>query len=209
MDHGALVRELVRAHGAHTIVLYGSRARGDWTDESDIDVACLADVPEGYRDARTWEGMFLDGFVYPTAITEKEPTEELSKLLGGQVLLDERKLAPGWLARIGAFEAQPFTPLPETERSVRRVWARKMLARVQRGDIEAHYRYHWLLFQLLEDHYPMTGRRYPGPKRAFADLAARDPETFAAFERALVPGASFTELEALVAHLEKRHAEST
>lgn len=49
----------------------------------------------------------------------------------------------------------------------------------------------------------MLGKRYPGPKRAFADLETRDPETFAALERALAPGARFEAVEALVAHLDR------
>ena len=48
----------------------------------------------------------------------------------------------------------------------------------------------------------MVGKRYPGPKRAFADLATHDPATFAAFERALAPGAPLDAIEALVAHLD-------
>jgi len=166
-------------------------------------VACFADVAETYRDARLWNETFLDGFVYPTAIAEQDVTDEMSKLTGGLVLLDERKLAGPLLERVQAFELRPVAILPETERRMRRVWAQKMLARIRRGDVEASYRYHWLLFQLLEDHYPMLGRRYPGPKRAFADLEARDPETFAAFERALAPGARFEAVEALVAHLDR------
>jgi hypothetical protein len=207
MDEHALVAELVRAHRAHTIVLYGSRARGDWSEESDVDVVCLADVPATYRDARVWQGMYLDGFVHPTALADEPITDDHSKLIGGRVLLDERNLAHGWLARIAAHDAEPIAPLPPTERDVRRVWARKMAARAQRGDVEGNYRYHWLLFQLLEDYYAMIGRRYLGPKRAFAELALRDPETLAAFERALVPGAEHAALAALVAHLEKRYDE--
>lgn len=54
----ALVTELKRSHHAHTIILYGSRARGDATAESDIDVACFADIAETTRDARLWQGMY-------------------------------------------------------------------------------------------------------------------------------------------------------
>lgn len=203
LDRRALVDEMVRAHRAHTVVLYGSHARGDATEESDVDVACFADVPEGYRDARSWEGRFLDGFVYATAVAEQAATDEMTKLCGAEVLLDERGLARPMLDRLAAFANRPVEPLPETERRMRRVWAQKMLARIRRGDVEASYRWHWLLFQLLEDHYPMIGRRYFGPKRSFADLEAREPETFAAFRRALAPGASFADVEALVAHLDR------
>ena len=201
MDRQALIDEFKRAHHAHTILLYGSRARGDATLESDIDIAAFADVPGTYRDARLWNGFFLDGFVYPTAIAQSEVDDEMCKLSGALALLDERGLAAPFLRRVEARETEPLPPLPETERRMRRVWAQKMLARIRRGDVEANYRYHWLLFQLLEDHYPMIGKRYPGPKRALLELSAHDPATFAAFESTLVPGAHLEKAEALVEHL--------
>lgn len=203
MDRAALVEELVRTHRAHTILLYGSYARGDATAESDIDVACFAEVPETYRDARVWNEQFLDGFIHPTAMATQAAREEWLKLVGAVVLLDEQGLARSLLDRVEALDRSPLTPLPQTERQMRRVWSVKMIARIKRGDIEANYRWHWLLHQLLEDHYPMIGQRYPGPKRAFADLATRDPATLAAFERALVPGAPIDAVEALVAHLDR------
>ncbi len=197
----ALIAEYKQVHQAHTIILYGSRARGDATAESDIDVAGFADVAETYRDARLWNHVFLDGFVYPTHVVEQAPTEEMLKLWGGRIMLDERNLAQTLLRRIQELEQLPVKALSEAEKQVRRVWAQKMLSRIRRGDVEAHYRYHWLLFQLLEDHYPMIARRYPGPKRALADLAGRDPGTFAAFARALAPGAPLEAVEALVLQL--------
>ena len=136
-------------------------------------------------------------------MAEQAVTEDMLKLSGSIVLLDDRSLARPLLDRIEELAQSPVAALPESERRMRRVWSLKMIARIKRGDVEASYRYHWLLYQLLEDHYPMIGRRYPGPKRAFADLAARDAETFAAFERALVPGADFDAVEALVAHLDR------
>jgi hypothetical protein len=81
---------------------------------------------------------------------------------------------------------------------MRRVWARKMLARVRRSDAEAHYRRHWLLYQLLEDYFALRGERYRGPKLALAALQLQDPATFAAFERALAPNAPLDALDALV-----------
>lgn len=193
----SLIEELRRVHGVHTIILYGSRTRGEATPESDIDVASYADVAEITRDARLWNDMYLDAFVYPTARLDEAPDGDMLKLCGGQVLLDERGLAEHYLEQVAALEEQGPPALSEAEQRMRRVWVRKMLARLRRGDVEAHYRHHWLLYQLLEDYFALRGEWYRGPKRALADLLGNRPETFVAFERALVPGAPLEVLEAL------------
>jgi hypothetical protein len=194
----SLIDELRRAHRVHTIILYGSRSRGEATAESDIDVACYADVDASKRDARLWNNMFLDAFVYPTAQLSAAPDGEMLRLCGAQVLLDERSLAEPYLARVSALEEQGPPALSEAEQRMRRTWARKMLARIRRGDLEAHYRHHWLLYQLLEDYFALRGEWYRGPKRALGDLLIGAPDAFVAFERALVPGATLDTLEALV-----------
>lgn len=191
-----------RKHGVHTLIVYGSRALGTATAESDLDVAGFADVTEILRDARLWNGIYLDAFVYPTNVLTQAPDPDLLKLRGGRVILDERQLAGGLLAALDALDRRGPPPLSEPEARMRRVWARKMLARIGRGDVEAHYRHHWLLYQLLEDYYAVRGEWYRGPKRAFVDLAERAPETFAVFARALAPGAALETLEALIDHLE-------
>lgn len=195
--NSALVEDLRRAHGVHTVILYGSRARGDATAESDIDVVGFAELPVTVRDARLWNGMYLDAFVYPTELA-RVPDADMLKLCGGRVLLDERQLAGPLLAELAVRDRQPPAALPESELRMRRVWARKMVARVRLGDVEAHYRRHWLLFQLLEDYFALRGERYRGSKLALATLRANEPATFAAFERALAPGATDEALEALV-----------
>ncbi|HEY1101015.1 MAG TPA: nucleotidyltransferase domain-containing protein, partial [Myxococcota bacterium] len=180
----------------------GSRARGDATADSDVDVACFADVVEAARDARRFGDVFLDGFVYPTAVATAAPTDALLTLDGGQILLDERGLAQPLLGRVALSAAAPVPALSSSERELRRSWARKMLLRIRRDDVEAHYRRHWLLFQLLEDHYALRQWRYRGPKLAFIELAQRAPATMAAFAAALAPGATLAAIEALVAHIE-------
>ena len=193
----ALVEELVRVHGAHTVLLYGSRARGDATAESDVDVVAFAPVPETVRDARTWREMILDAFIQPTASAELTEIDQL-KLVGARVLLDERKLAEPLLQRLEALLKTGPTPLVETEARMRRVWAHKMLARAERGDLEANYRRAWLLYQILEDHFALQGRWYPGPKRAFGELERETPLLHAAFARALAPNAPHQALVDLV-----------
>lgn len=193
----ALVEELRRAHGVHTVILYGSRARGDATADSDVDVVGFAEVAATERDARLWNGLFLDAFLYPTALAQA-PDADMVKLCGGRVLLDERQLAGPLLEKAAALDRQPPPALPEGQQRMLRVWARKMLVRVRRDDVEAHYRRHWLLQQLLEDYFALRGLRYRGPKVALAGLRVDAPAVFAAFERALTPGAKDEALEALV-----------
>ncbi|MEJ7602443.1 MAG: nucleotidyltransferase domain-containing protein [Kofleriaceae bacterium] len=199
MDEASLIAELRRAHAAHTIILYGSRARGDATADSDIDVATFADVATMTRDARPWVGLYLDGFVYPTEVATAEPLDpDLLKFVGARVLVDDRGLAGPLLARLTALDREPPPPAAADHRQMLRVWSRKMLSRIQRGDVEAHYRRHWLLYQLLEDYFTLRGERYRGPKLALAGLLRDRPATFAAFERALAPDAPHAALEALV-----------
>lgn len=47
--------------------------------------------------------------------------------------------------------------LPESEQQMRRLWAREMLAHIRRDNVEARYRYHRLLNQLLEDYFALRG----------------------------------------------------
>ncbi|MEQ1504381.1 MAG: nucleotidyltransferase domain-containing protein [Myxococcota bacterium] len=206
MDLDALLADLRHRHGAHLVVLYGSRARGDATPESDVDFAAFADVPSPRRDARRWCGLFLDGFVYPTAVATADADPELAKLVGGRVLADDRGLAGPLLAKLAAADAVPPPPLASDEAQMRRVWAVKMLVRIRRGDVEAHLRRHWLLYQLLEDHFALRGERYRGPKQALAALEAREPVTFARFADALAPGATLDAIEALVTWVVGTHS---
>ena len=69
--HDKLIDELVSRHNCHTIILYGSYADGSCTQESDIDVICFTDYREAHTDARLWNGIFLDAWVYPVAALEE------------------------------------------------------------------------------------------------------------------------------------------
>jgi len=125
------------------------------------------------RDARIWNGIYLDAFVYPTAMLTKTPELEMLKLCGGRVLLDELGQAAELLEGLAALEAAGPPAPPEGHAQMLRTWARKMLSRVQRGDVEAHYRYHWLLYQLLEDYFTLRRQWYRGSSTRLRNCKSR------------------------------------
>lgn len=199
----AAVAELVQGHGCHTVILYGSHARGDATAASDYDLAGLWGEPGTLRVAHTRHGGYLDAFIYPEAVVEA-PELELLKLHGGRVLVQRAGLGDRLLARVAERFDQGPDPWPADDRAAVKAWVGKMLPRIARADVEGNYRRAMLLYQLLEDYFRARDRWYLGPKASFAWLATHDPRAFQAFEAALAPGADLAAVETLALLVEAR-----
>lgn len=60
----AIARDMRTKHGCHTLILYGSHARGDATHASDIDLIGLRRSGPETHDARKFRGVYLDAFIY-------------------------------------------------------------------------------------------------------------------------------------------------
>jgi uncharacterized protein len=58
----AVVDELCNQQNCHTVILYGSRAKGTHTANSDYDILAVREIGETTRDARLWNGAYLDIF---------------------------------------------------------------------------------------------------------------------------------------------------
>ena len=201
-----LFTELTGRQGCHTVILYGSRARGDFTAESDYDVVGIRGSGEEYRIGETFAGKYLDGFVYPEArITEKE--EDFLRLHGGVVLVEQGNYGTRLLERIATRVAAGPTKMSPRERAAQITWVRKTVDRTRRGDIEGDFRRVWLLHELLAFHFEVRDRWYRGPKEAFRELEKTDPETFRLYREALRPGADDSSLEALVGRVLTRVTE--
>lgn len=186
----ALCNELVQDGGAHTVLLYGSRANGSEDQDSDCDIAAFAPREDTGRDTRVVDGVFLDVFVYPESVLLQQPATEFLKLRQSVVLVQRAQQADRFLQGLQALFAQGPPALPADEARARRSWAWKMVARMERGDAEGHYRRAWLLTSLLEDYFALRGQWYEGPKKALQWLGEHDAATAAAMEAALPPGAS-------------------
>jgi len=194
----ALALAIADGHGCHTVVLYGSRARGDADDGSDVDLLFIRDDGPSFRDSRVIDGVFFDVFVYPrdAVATVDVP---LLRILGGLVLRERDGDGTALLARVrDRFDKGP-DPLPADDQTARIVWAHKMLARIQSSDgVEANYRRMELGVQALEDYFLLRTLWYRGPKVAFPWLLTHDDAAHQAFEAAMQPGAAADVLAALV-----------
>ena len=144
----SLINELKNNHGCHTIILYGSHARGDATEKSDFDILGIKDKGEFYRIGRDCCGVFLDAFIY--SVGNLPASSDLLRVHSGKILLDENGIGERLLKTINEEFEKPVQKLPDWEKELRKTWVKKMYERSLVGDIEGNHRRHWLLFDLLD-----------------------------------------------------------
>jgi len=138
---GEIIQTLTLEYGCHAVILYGSRARGDFQSTSDWDVAGIREVgtTSPLRVARAFHGAWLDAFVYTeAAFAVIDP--ELLRFLPARILVDDRGFAKTLLDRVAALDQQGPPPLTDGESEMVRVWYAKMIERIARGDLESKYR---------------------------------------------------------------------
>jgi len=197
-DIERLTVDVMRRHGCHTAILYGSWVRGQATPQSDVDILCVRDAGPAFRDARVIDGIYLDAFVYPEADL-LTPQPELLRALGGRVIQEQGGFGSALLAKLQDLYDRGPTPMADDMRQVSVIWADKMLDRFRgQSDMEAQYRRMQLLMQSLEDYFALRGIWFRGPKEAFAWLLEHDLATHLRFEAALRSGASDAAFAALV-----------
>lgn len=193
-----IVSSMMATHGCHTTILYGSRARGDATPQSDIDLMFIREDGPAIRDACIVDGLYVDAFIHPeTKLKTLEPS--LLRLLGGIVLRERDGFGSALLIQLQELHDRGPTPLPDDERRALVVWSQKMLDRFRgRRGLDANYRRMTLLPQALEDYFLLRNTWFRGSKQAFAWLLQHDSSTYAAFERAAQPGGSDDDFSDLV-----------
>ena len=204
-----LVIELIKKHKCHTVILYGSHARGDATEHSDFDIMGVRKSGKPYRAAEKRNGTYLDMFVYP----EKELQvvgEHHLHLKDAKVLFEKDKFGTQFLKKVKAIDKKKHKSLPADEIHTRRVWLHKMFDRVAQGDIEGDYRRSWLHEALLTDYSAIRKKRYWGSKQSFAWLKEHDRTTYRLFEQVLARPLDLKLLKKLVERVSglKNHAKT-
>lgn len=168
--------DVMTANGCHTVVLYGSWARGQATETSDVDLLCVRRDGPNVRDARILDGLYVDAFIYSEAsIATPEPA--LRRALGGCVLCETDRCGTELLAKLQSLQERGPDPMSRDALMAVLLWSSKMLERFrgQRG-LEPNYRRMQLFTQSLEDYFSLRGMWFPGPKAAFRGPAVREAD---------------------------------
>jgi hypothetical protein len=185
-------------HQPEFIVLYGSVVRGDYTDNSDIDVACFCEAPKVSKDVRLFEGKKLDCWIY--SLSDIDPNnDEFLRSVGGELFGDSREIGKSFLSEL----EQRFRGGPERLPSDSRLhlieWCKHMLDRARGEDIESRYRRTLLPCDLLAIYFQLRNRWFLGSKQSFKWLKENDRRSYGLFEGAFSDPTDLNTLAALVA----------
>jgi uncharacterized protein len=203
----AVAAEVVRRHGAHTVILYGSQARGDANEHSDVDLVAIRKEGAPDRDVDPWRGWRIDLHLYAEADILRVAVERAAGLLDARVLVER----DGWGRRVlDAAHRRLAEPPPaesDGEHEALWAWGDKMRLRVRQADPTLAALQRSVLLAGAPEVWCRVRRRwYCGPKAALAMLSVEEPATLATFRAALAPGASVEGLDRLLDALFPREA---
>jgi Nucleotidyltransferase domain len=191
---------LLEKYDCHTIILYGSYSRGDFTEESDVDLICFSDsVAEDTNEVEFIEGKQLDAWVYPTE--KMKQSESFLRVHKGEIWINKKGLAEEFLANIQSTYDQGPKQLTDDEKGFLKSWLKKMQVRAAKNDLEGNYRFHWMLKDSLEIYFELKGEWFLGPKVSFGWLKENDPKALELFIQALSTNAKDKSSKELIDYL--------
>ncbi len=177
-----VVADLQEKYNAHTVILYGSRARGDHTPSSDIDIVCFVEGATPSQDARDFEGLYLDAWVYSSE-SMSASNDDLLRVADGYCLYDLEGHGAAFLQQLKQRIEQGSKKLSASEINHLKQWVYKMLERAKSSEIESLYRRYWLAVDLLQIYFDLRGQWYFGPKKSLAWLKEHDSVGYQLFSK--------------------------
>lgn len=195
-----IVIDLQKRYSPHTIIFYGSRARGDHTPSSDMDVVCFVEGATRIADARDFEGLYLDAWVYGSDVMSAS-TDELLRVADGYCLYDEFGRGEIFLKELQQRIKQGPKQLSASEIQHTKKWVDKMLERAKSSDVESLYRRYWLAVDLLQIYFDLRGQWYFGSKRSLAWLKEYDSIGYELFSQVYTHSIEFASLSKLAEYI--------
>jgi len=179
MDFNYLAKLIESKHCVHTIILYGSFAKGNNDEFSDIDIVAFWDEDEELQDKSNLGSNQLDLWIYPS--TKMADYKEFIRVNGGIVLLDLRNVAEVFMNNIKhAYQTGPTAKTLEEKKNILK-WVRKMYSRSLKEDLEGAYRKSLLLAELLPIYFELKDIWYLGSKYGFEFLKDNDESAYSLY----------------------------
>ena len=198
----SIIKELKIKHRCHTVVLYGSRARGQTTLTSDYDVIGVCKRGAKTRIAKKQRGQYWDVFVYPEKDLRKLTEQHLS-WKHARVIYENGTYGRRLLKKIENLLKKPFKRHPQYEINITKVWAQKELDRCRVKDIQGLYRRAEFHNALIDHYFCVRQKRFWGPKEGFAWIAKNDPRTYSLIARSLQHPTNLSFLKAAASRVYK------
>ncbi len=191
-----LRKYLIDKYHCHSMILYGSYANGDYTNESDVDVLCFCNEVKNQNDTSFIGEEQLDAWIYTTE--KMKNVEEFLHTRDGQVLEDTNGLCGDFLEKVNEVYKKGPEPISEAEKEFHKSWFLKMLKRTKKEDVEGNFRFHWMLTDSLEIYFKIKGIWYMGSKKSLRWLYDNDREMYLLYERAFRRQSQQSDIERLI-----------
>lgn len=187
---------LRQKYNCTSIILYGSYARGDNTQESDVDILCFRDEVEELNDTSLFQGKQLD--VWIKNIEMELVPHEFLHIRDGKIISDKNFFGKDLLESVKiCYDAGP--PKTEMEQKIFLIdWMTKMYIRSTKKDVEGAYRYYWLVKDILEIYFELNDKWYEGPKKSLKWLEDNDKEVFDLYKQILEDGVASKNMKVLI-----------
>lgn len=197
---GEIVQFLTIDCQCHTVLLYGSRARGQATASSDYDLAGVRSQGPNLRIARQVEGHDWDLFLYQESDLRRFGDQQRA-WKDALLLVDRHGYGARLMRRLKRFLATPPASAPPDEIAACKAWSLKQLVRCGVGDVHGDFRRLELAVAALSDYFRLRELPYPGPKAALQWLKENDAACYGCFQDVYRDPLNRRSLEGLVARV--------
>jgi predicted nucleotidyltransferase len=198
-----IIRFLKEKYQFHSAILYGSRAGNDFRSNSDYDILCVKNGGERIREIIEFENLVIDLIIEDeNMLVTPQP---LVYLWQAKIMVDDKGFAKALVDTTLKKLAEPPPLLSEARIVQRKKQISDILFYVQQNNALGDYRKHDLFPKLLNFYHAIRNIWDLGDKYAFERMEINDPESFYFFRRAMASDALFSEIEALVDHINKKH----
>jgi predicted nucleotidyltransferase len=193
-----IARHIQKTYGAHTIILYGSRAQGTANPKSDYDLFVIrGSRMQKERVKDLFKGASLDLHLFSEEIlNDRYLTPSLAIVEGAVILVQKDKIGTQIIQRIKDIYHRGFFPSNKIKKAI--IAEIRMKQSKIKNTPEGYFYRNSLLVSLLEHYFTLRNLYFIGTREGFRWLKKNDLAFYNAFEKALKPDASLESLNELV-----------